>query len=146
MTQTLLARQYYDDNGGLSKETTIIIICVAVALKIVIIASLCYWRRTVMARRRAKDCHCYDDANHCCKPWWFWRQPCHCGQIEPPALAPWLIVSQYQKKPQNYEPYRGQETLDHDIGMESQPSAMNPTYTHQSTTEHHQNGHLLRYG
>ena len=82
MSVALRARQYYDDNNSGSNYTTIIVVVVVIlVIKICLIIGLCYYRNKKRAERRARGCHCFEDSDYYCLPWWYWSSDrrCHCG-------------------------------------------------------------------
>ncbi|KAK4547435.1 hypothetical protein LTR36_001091 [Oleoguttula mirabilis] len=103
MAPSILVRQSYssgDDSSNSASSTfsstriTIIIaIAVIVALKIGLLIWLCHWRNKKRRERQARGCHCCDDMDYCCLPWWYWSSDsrCRCGQLQNnawPAAGP----------------------------------------------------------
>jgi hypothetical protein len=99
---TLLQRQtsYSDDQAQKLNTARITIIVVVIIILILKIALIIYiinlWNRR-QRERAARGCHCYDDMDYCCTPWWYWSSDryCRCNQLQ--HVAPW-------QGPPNYQP------------------------------------------
>ena len=101
MPASPIARRYYngDDASSSSNYTAIIVVVVViVVIKICLICALCYWRSKKQAERAARGCHCYDNTDYYCLPWWYWSSDrhCRCGAIQ---------ATSYNASPYNAPPY-----------------------------------------
>jgi len=99
MAPTLQQRQStysYDDDDTYEstfdtyRTTIIVIICVVLVIKIALIIWVCRKRSKVRAARKARGCHCYDDTDYYCRPWWYWgnERLCHCPPQQQPYGVP----------------------------------------------------------
>ena len=142
MAPTLLSRDYYDDDNSVHSYTTTIIIVIVVILviKICLIIGICYWRSKKRAERRAKGCHCFDDSDYWCLPWWYWssNSRCHCGAYNNGPYNSIPYTTPYNGPYNNGPPPPAYNNPQYNVGPQSplysaQPAAQNGAWNANST-------------
>lgn len=67
----------------------VVILVLAITASMAAICSfmcLCVARSRKQTRKQQQGCHCYDDLNTCCSPWWAWQEArCTCGRQMTPT-------------------------------------------------------------
>jgi len=154
MAPTLFTRQNsnFDDNydsttSSFNRTRSMIIIVIAVifALKICLLIYLCHYRNRKRAERAARGCHCYDNVDYYCLPWWYWGSDrhCRCGELQQNAW-PAGVPQAYQPVPAypgaahpatGYYGAQREMNISEPYGYGNEPMEMQPTYAPPQPTD-----------